>query len=170
MFETVRPVSLLAGLLPFGIALCAAFVSFLPLGAADGLLTLGPQFVLCVVYYWALRAPHLLPPLSVFVLGLAIDLFSAGPLGFWGIVFIATYALGLWLHDRVLRRGFLVHWMSFAAAGALGSLIAWGLGSIYFAAVLPPQPLMIGWAITAGAYPPLSMLFAIMSGAGLRRV
>ncbi len=169
MFDTVRPVSLIASLMPLGIAVFVVFVSFLPLGTSDNFLTLGPQFVLCVVYYWGLRAPHLLPPVAVFVLGLAIDLFSAGPLGFWGLVYLSTYALGLGLRDRLKHRGFLLQWLAFAGAAGLGAGLAWAMGSAYFAALLPPSPLAVSWAITVAAYPPLSVIFAVMSGVKLRR-
>ena len=93
MIGSAKSASVFSKLLPFGIALIMLFLSFLPFGIDDSMLTLGPQFVLCVVYYWTVRAPEMLPPASVFVLGLAIDLFSAGPLGFWGLIYLSAYAI-----------------------------------------------------------------------------
>ncbi len=165
MIGVVRPVSLVSSLLPMAIALLFAFISFLPLGASENLLTLGPQFILCIVFFWALRAPHLLPPWAVFMLGLGIDLFSAGPLGFWGIVYLSAYALVLLLRRRILRRGFFIGWAAFAAVAAFAAALAWGLASAYFGAVLPHLPLATSAAVTVLAFPVVAPLFGLLTGA-----
>ncbi len=166
MFAAMRPVSLISSITPFSIALVVAFVSFLPLGASGSLLTLGPQLVLCVVFHWALRAPHLLPPVAVFVLGLAIDLFSAGPLGFWGLVYLSAYALVSWRRESLWTRGFFMTWIAFAVLAVIVTLLAWALGSVYFATLIAPEPLMISCALTIAVFPPMSMLFSWVSGPG----
>ena len=66
MIAAVRPVSLIASLVPIALALSVAFLSFLPFGAADDFLTLGPQFVLCIIFFWTLRSPAVLPPAAIF--------------------------------------------------------------------------------------------------------
>ena len=88
MIGSAKPASGFYKLVPFGVAVVVLFLSFLPVGIDDSMLTLGPQLLLCVVFYWAVRAPHMMPPASVFVLGIAIDLFSAGPLGFWALIYL----------------------------------------------------------------------------------
>lgn len=164
MFAAVRPVSLISSIMPIVIAVVVAFVSFLPLGAPDSVLTLGPQLVLCVVFHWAVRAPHLLPPVAVFVLGLAIDLFSAGPLGFWGLVYLSAYALIAWRRKTLRARGFFMTWIGFAVVTAIVSAFAWALGSIYFSTLIAPGPLMISCGLTIAVYPPMSKLFSWVSG------
>lgn len=166
MFAAVRPVSLISSIMPIAIAVVVAFVSFVPLGAPDSVLTLGPQLVLCVVFHWALRAPHLMPPIAVFVLGIAIDLFSAGPLGFWGLVYLTAYALIAWRRETLQRRGFVMTWIGFAVVTGIVTMLAWALGSIYFATLIAPGPLMISCALTIAVYPPMSKLFSWVSGPG----
>lgn len=164
MYAVARPASLANSTLPFGIALIVAFISFLPLGAHGSVVTLGPQLVLCVVFHWALRAPHLLPPVAVFVLGLGIDLFSAGPLGFWGLVYLVAYALIAWRRETLGSRGFFMTWLAFSVVAGIVTGVAWALGSIYFGTLIGPEPLMISCGLTIAVYPLMAVLFGWASG------
>ena len=155
----MRPGSLVSSLTPMAMAFILFFVSFLPFGLSDELLTLGPQLVLCVVFYWTLRAPGLLPPWSVFTLGIAFDLFSAGPLGFWGLVYLSVHAATLWARGLMRHRGFVVRWGGFLAVAAFGSVIAWALASIYFGTLLSIAPLAVSAAVTVAVYPALALMF-----------
>lgn len=164
MYVVARPVSLISGIMPFGIALIVAFISFLPLGAHGSVVTLGPQLVLCVVFHWALRAPHLLPPVAVFVLGLGIDLFSAGPLGFWGLVYLIAYALIAWRRETLASRGFVMTWLAFAIVAGIVTAFAWALGSVYFGTLIGPEALIVSCALTIAVYPLMAVLFGWASG------
>lgn len=155
----MRPGSLISSLTPLAIAFLLFFISFLPFGLSDELLTLGPQLVLCVVFYWTLRAPERLPPWSVFALGIAFDLFSAGPLGFWALVYLCTYAVTLQARGAMRHRGFLVRWGGFLGVAAFASSIAWALASIYFGTLLSVAPLAVSAAVTVAVYPVLAVIF-----------
>lgn len=163
MIRVARPFSWFSGLLPFGIALAAVFVSVLPLGAGEGWGAAGPQLVLAMVYYWAARAPRLMPPPAVFALGLAVDFVSAGPLGVWALVFVVMHAASLWLGARLEGRGFAVAWLGFGAVAAVSGALAWGLGSLYFATALAPEPLMFGAAASVAAYPAVAVVSGLLA-------
>jgi len=159
MIGTAKPASGLYKLVPFGIAVALLFLSFLPVGIHDSMLTLGPQLLLCVVFYWAVRAPHMMPPASVFVLGIAIDLFSAGPLGFWALIYLATYALVSVIPYRFWRGGFVGCWMGFAIIAAVATALEWAFGSIFFGVLIPVKPLILGYLASAVIFAPLVLLF-----------
>lgn len=159
MIRAVRPVSLISASLPFVVAVSIVIVSFLPLGTSDDLLTLGPQLVLCFVFFWAVHAPGRMPPLAIFVFGLAIDLFSAGPLGFWGLIYLSAYGLTLLVRGWLVKKGGLVLWAAFSGLAALSAALAWALGSVYFTTLIPLWPLAVAGAVTIAVFPVLSWLF-----------
>lgn len=159
MIGTAKPASGLYKLVPFGIAVALLFLSFLPVGIHDSMLTLGPQLLLCVVFYWAVRAPHMMPPASVFVLGISIDLFSASPLGFWALIYLASYALVSFIPYKFCRGGFLGCMAGFALIAAVATGLEWAFGSLYFGVLIPVRPLILGYLASVAVFAPLVLLF-----------
>ena len=168
MIGVRRPLGFLAGVVPFLLALAIIVVSTLPLGAGDLWATLGPQLVLGLVFHWSLRPSRALPPVLVFVLGLAVDLLSGGPLGFWGLIYLTACALTFAVRERPLVQRRIGSWIGFAVVAALASVMAWAVGSAFYAAVVPPAPLVAGWVAAVCLYVPLSPVFDLLSGPSRR--
>ena len=54
-----------------------------------------PLLPVVAIHYWALRRPEVLPEWFVFLAGLLLDVFTHGPLGYWPLVYLVAYALGV---------------------------------------------------------------------------
>lgn len=153
--------SLFAATVPVVCGLTGAVLSNLPVSLSGGAVP-PPLLGFMAVYFWSLVRPDLMPPAGAFVIGLAQDLLSGSPPGFWTVSFIASYALldrqresfaGLAGIGAVL--GFAL--ATFVAAGA-AYMIAW----IYFAQLPPVTPLLLQVAVTVVCYiPALPVLNAI---------
>ena len=102
----------------FGALLLSA--ARLPFDAPDWLRSLGPDWVLAVVLYWAVIAPRRLGLLSAWLIGVLLDVLHSDLLGLHGLVFaLATFAATrlqprLALFSLAQRTGFVL----LAAAGA----------------------------------------------------
>ena len=79
-------------LTPGALTLAAVFVSVVPVGLS-GLPEVTPFFALMAVYHWSIYRPELLPAPVVFVLGLAQDGLTGGPLGLFALILIVVYGL-----------------------------------------------------------------------------
>lgn len=118
----------------------------------------GPDAVFCVAAFWVVRRPAEAPAFALFLLGLARDLVTGGPLG--------AGALGLLAATEVLRRNgaalrrrsFAVEWAAVAAAGALALALPAALVAASFAAAPEAGALAARAAATALAYAPLALL------------
>ncbi|MCF6198322.1 MAG: hypothetical protein L3J67_02805 [Hyphomicrobiaceae bacterium] len=118
----VLPVMLLAFL-----PTLAASQWHMPLG--DGLAF--PFLTVLVVLICALRYPGLLPSPLVFCSGLACDLFTRSPLGYWTLVMLITLALARFAETFHEHHGRLVRAVSTVLLPAFITLIAWILASLY---------------------------------------
>ena len=159
MIGSAKPASGFYKLVPLAVAVVVLFLSFLPVGIDDSMLTLGPQLLLCVVFYWAVRAPHMMPPASVFLLGIAIDLFSAGPLGFWALIYLAAYAVVSVLPYKFCSGGFMRCLAGFAFIASVATVLEWAFGSLYFGVWVPIQPLAMGCLASIAVFAPMVLLF-----------
>lgn len=156
LFRAAAPTAL--GL--FGVFLLAAPLRLFQ-GAAPT-----PIIPLVVVYFWSLYAPRYLPAFSIFLIGLAQDLLTGGPLGLWPAVYLAVQYVAI--SQQAYFRGREVHvvWIGFAVAAASVSLILWLFMSLMSATLLPVGGLAMQMLTTIAVYP----LFAVMLGDLHRRV
>src|SRR5271157_5764774 len=73
-----RDVPFSGRVVPFVTTLVFALISLVPLHL-PGFAVITPAFSLMALYHWTVYRPNLLPPISVFVLGLVLDLLSGAP-------------------------------------------------------------------------------------------
>jgi hypothetical protein len=119
---------LMLGLLPA----FAAYPWQMPMGGDLAL----PFLTLATIVFCALRYPGLIPSPLIFLSGLACDLFTRSPLGFWSLLFLLAQFCGS--AGNALARNFIVlnsgRWLVAACFGVtlLASMLAaWGLASLY---------------------------------------
>jgi rod shape-determining protein MreD len=146
-------------MLPLGFCLAILLLSILPLGMAGAGGAIGPYLVIWVIYFWAVRLPGRLPVAAIFACGVAIDLFTAGPLGFWPLVYLISHGFSA-LSARLLdRRGYAALCGGFCLVSAGAGIVAWGLGCLYFGAWIDLMGPARGVAATCLAFPVLALVF-----------
>ncbi len=84
-------VQLAAGLLPALSLALALIVAVQPGGTV--MFSAAALAPLLVVHYWTISVPSVLPIGVVFAAGLLTDALSQGPLGFWALLYVASYEL-----------------------------------------------------------------------------
>lgn len=138
-------VVLVAKALPATTLVVLAVLSLLPWGIAEGERFALPMLPLAAVYFWSRDHASLVPAALVFGVGLAVDVLTFGPLGYWPIVYLGTLA-GAAIVDRMAGRlAGLAEWIAWAAVAALVSVLAWGLASAYFASLADARPIVVAW-------------------------
>lgn len=109
--------------------------------ASPQLALVAPFLPVVVVRHWAARAPRLLPEWAVALAGLCVDAVSQGPMGFWALVYLVAYGLGL-MSRRFADGGFLER-----ALAAIPGLLACGLAcglilALYSWSDFSPRPVV----------------------------
>lgn len=145
-------------LVPFGLSLAVLLLSALPL-ASPGFGRAGPMLMLLCVYYWAVRDPEAMGPVSAFVLGLLHDILMGLPLGVSSLVLMLTQGVVVTQHRFFIDKPFLVTWWALTLV-ALGALL---IKALMVAALsgygLAVGPLAASYTLTLVVYPILAAVF-----------
>ncbi len=80
--------------IPVGLSIALIFLSVLPYGFPKSALD-ASILALISVYYWSVFRPDLMPASAAFLLGLLVDILSAGPPGLYALVFVMNYVSGM---------------------------------------------------------------------------
>ena len=141
---------------PTVLGLFGALLLALPVRFAEGLAPT-PILPLIIVFFWSIYAPSYMPSVSVFFIGLLQDFLTAGPLGLWPLIYLATQYVVMSQRSYFSGReqGVVLAGFSFAVfcAGAM----LWTMMSLIRGAALPLGALAAQLAMTIAVYP----LFAI---------
>jgi len=144
------------GIVPSLILLLAVVVAAVPwaLPVAAGFVL--PLQLNIFVFALSLQREYVLPTLSVFAAGLLMDVLTAGPLGYWAIIFLITHTLARFLARRTTPISFPMLWVTFAATAATASITGWALASLYFVRLIDWQPMLIGATAAVALFPLIS--------------
>lgn len=118
---------LLPGLLLLLLPALAAYPWQLPFGSDLAL----PMLGLLTAFFCALRYPGLLLSPIIFLAGLACDLFTRAPLGYWALLFMAASICAALAATLAERYGALIGWLCLLVMAPLAAGAAWGLSSLY---------------------------------------
>jgi rod shape-determining protein MreD len=129
----------------------------LPFGMPSDLRFYMPLLPYTAIHYWAVRRPALMPEWAVFLAGLATDVLTHGPLGFWSLMFLigvvavdATRDMPDW--------GAIGRWGQFCVTLAILGLAEWLVASIYRVELADWRPLVLAAFIAAISYPVIGFL------------
>lgn len=110
---------------------------------------LGP---LALIHYWIVRRPWAVPFLLVFACGLVIDVATAGPLGFWALIYLLASAVvrlaGTQLHGTLSGR-----FAAFAAGFVFAAAVIWIVASGYYLRPMEVEPVLAAAGALVLAYP-----------------
>lgn len=111
------------------------------------------------LHYWALRRPQLIPAIAVLFCGLAADIVSGGPVGFWVSLYSVAWLIGLmqrpwaewgWKIGRwglftiaILSVAILAYALSYALQRPLGSAMDVALAVVWLILIYPGLALVL---------------------------
>ena len=118
-----------------------------------------PAAALACVYFWSLYRPASMPPAAVFLLGLLADLLALAPIGASVLVLLIVHGCAVTWRRSLVRQGFLMVWLTFCVVAAGAAALQWALVCALTFHLYPPAPALFQFALSAGLYPVLAMLF-----------
>ncbi len=143
----------LALLIPAGTVLALVVLCVLPWGLGQSVDFALPALPFAAVHFW-LRAHGRLMPLSVvFAAGLAVDVLSYGPLGYWSLVYLSGCGLTTLLDRTAASRSGFNGWAGFCFVAVGLIVIAWLIASIYFLRFADGRAMAEAGALLVLAYP-----------------
>jgi rod shape-determining protein MreD len=110
------------------------------------------------VFFWSLFRPASMPPPAVFMLGLLTDLLGFSPPGVGVLTMLIVHGLALRWRRGLVRQGFMVVWLVFAAVSVGAAAMTWTLTSLLTFRLFPPGSAFFQAALGAGLYPPLAVI------------
>jgi len=141
---------------PTAATLALMLLASAPLGLPDQAALL-PAIALGCVYFWSLFRPAAMPPWSVFLIGLLLDLLGYLPLGAGVLALLVAHGLTIQARRFLARQGFLVVWLGFAALAALVALLIWLAAMALGFRLLPFAPAVFQCALSIALYPLLTV-------------
>ena len=148
----------LGRMVPFGLSVLVLLLSVLPL-VTPGFGRAGPMLMLLCVYYWAVREPEAMGPVSAFMLGLLQDILMGMPPGVSSLVLMLTQGVVATQQRFFLDKPFLVIWWALMLV-ALGAIV---IKAVMVAALsgygLAIGPLAVSYGLTLLVYPVLALVF-----------
>ncbi len=146
-----------AGLMPLISTFFLAILMLVPIGTGAANVVV-PNLVLISVFYWLSSRPLLMPYGACAVIGFWLDLWLEVPLGLNMLILLLArlFVLNQLKHYRGRNR--IVHWLVFSVMSFGLYALAWALVAIVERAILPVQPLLFQWLVTAFSYAPVAFL------------
>ncbi|MHB8530869.1 MAG: hypothetical protein ACYC8V_15325 [Caulobacteraceae bacterium] len=127
-----------------------------------------PVFAMAPAFAWAMIRPSILPPFALLLLGLFQDGLWGAPFGLWPLCLLAVYAPVLLARAFLSGQEFVVLWVWYAAACALGFVV----GFVFSSARAGASPDVIGLAwqflVTVAIFPLAHRLIALCEEADVR--
>lgn len=112
-----------------------------------------PSFMLIAVYYWAIMRPQTLSPAATFIVGLAFDLMTGGPLALNAL----TLLIVQWITQRqrkfLLGQPFLVMWMGLALVAVGAAALQWMLVSLFNLQAVSIRDCIMSALMTSAVFP-----------------
>ena len=111
--------------IPVTLSIILIFLSVLPYGFPKSALA-APILALISVYYWSVFRPDLMPASAAFLLGLLVDILSAGPPGLNALAAAITWIVASLFHGIILDYVplFVSHAMGTAAYPLVAVMLA----------------------------------------------
>ena len=153
--------------IPFVLSIVLIFFAVLPYGIPKSSLA-APILALISVYYWSVFRPDLMPASAAFVIGLLVDILSAGPPGLNALVFILVHWAAAGQRRALAGKSFAVGWLGYFLIATGAAVITWIIASLFHATILEYVPLLVGHAVGTAAYPLVAVLFARVQNFTLR--
>jgi len=132
-----------------------------PIGI-PGQAQLQPAWVEANVFFWSLFRPASMPAFLVFCLGLLLDLLTQEPVGVQVLLLLLIHGLALKFRRELVRSGFALVWLVFAATALAASVLELILVGLFAWRLLPLWPALFEFGLAAGMYPFLAFYLTFL--------
>lgn len=147
----------LGALAPLATGLVAAYADLLPMfGSAPR--PLAPSLTACIVYFWTVYRPDLMPALALFAIGVVLDAVGGLPLGLTALALLLVRGFLLSGQRFLLAQPFAVIWVCFLPVVLALAGLRWALAVLFWGRLFPVEPLLIEAGLTFAAYPLIGWL------------
>jgi rod shape-determining protein MreD len=146
-----------ARMLPVATTLLAAVISVLPF-QIPGYAALTPVFTLMAVYHWTIYRPDLLPPMTLFAIGLIEDLLAGSPIGVNALMLLLARIGVLGYRRYFVNRNFPFVWTGFTLLTVATMCGLWALNCILDLSLLDFRNAIIRATLTIAMFPPASFM------------
>ncbi len=150
---------LLPRLIPLAVTAALAVLAVVPVAVPD-YSVVAPDIVLMSVFHWCIYRPSYLPYIAIFVIGLFVDLISAGPVGLTSLILLLVRRNVLNQRRYFAGRSFPFIWGGFTIAASATDALRWAVGSMIAWQVLDPRSFVFQTVLTVACYPILTLVFA----------
>lgn len=145
-------------MVPVGLTLGLVLISVVPL-PVPGFAAIAPMLALASVFFWAIHNPGLMPPWTVFLLGLVHDILSGALLGSGTVVLLLAYGAMVAQRRFFLHKSFAVVWWGFIMLAIAAGFIAWLIACVFSATLVSPRSVAFQVLMTIAIYPVATWLF-----------
>src|SRR6516162_4777733 len=146
-----------ARLLPIVTTLLATVISIQP-AHIPGYAALTPAFTLMAVYHWTIYRPDLLPPLALFLVGIAQDLLTGVSPGVTALVLLLARTVVLRQRRHFVNRPFPFVWTGFTMLTGAAMLFFWTLHCLFDGALVDFRGTFSRAVLTISVFPIASFL------------
>jgi len=131
----------------------AVVIAAVPWGLPGQTTFVLPFITLLLVFLFAARRVDPAPSWLIFLAGLATDILTAGPLGYWALIYILTYTLARVLPGKSWTQTIGGLWLVFLAAAVIAGTSGWAIASLYYFRVIPWEPIALGIGAASVLFP-----------------
>lgn len=143
-------------------------VAVLPWGLPpDGRFVL-PLLPFIAIHYWTSRHPEKLAEWVPFAAGLAVDVLSSGPLGYWSLIYLVGYVLAEEAH-LVTGTGPGGRWLIFLTSLVLLVAAGWAIASLYYLEIAEWRPFAFAAVLAGLFYPAFALILRSLDPDPVRR-
>lgn len=139
----------------FALLIIIVFSSPLPIPGSTELLF---AIIINTVFFWSLWCPSSMPVLSVFLIGIFMDLTGSSPLGISTLTLLLVYGITDYYRLCLTRLHFFVVWCVFSLIGSCIAILQWLLVCLFDFHILNPIPAFFEAFLCIGIYPLFSMI------------
>ena len=146
-----------ARLLPIATTLLAMIISIQP-AYIPGYASVAPAFTLMAVYHWTIYRPKLLPPLSLFLIGVTQDLLTGALPGVSALVMLLARTVVLRLRRHFINRSFPFVWTGFTMLTGGAMLLLWTVLCLLDRVVIDFRGTVFRAVLTISVFPAASFM------------
>ena len=160
----------MAAIYPTLLLFIAVVVAAVPWGLPGDVTFIPPFITFLLVFLFSAQRRYPLPPVLVFLAGLTADVLTAGPLGYWAIVYLLGH-----IPARLAMSGEAVDsltglWGVFIMTVIAAACAGWAIASIYYLRLIDWWPMTLGTLVAIVAFPIVAWIMRRWLAMGRYRV
>ncbi len=136
------------------------FSSWLGFLRIPGLSSISPDYGLCVLYFWTLYRPDLVPLSLLLGIGVLIDIVSGGVIGKTPFLWFLVYGIILSQRHFLIKANFVLLWAALGGLFLLEHGVEWISICLFKHKETSLVPFCISFLLTLGVYPFISFLLS----------